>query len=738
VQYAYTEVRPTNGRYAVRRTSSTYPGSYVVSNVYSTGTGTPLDDVTSRVTSVTLAYPDGSGGTTTTGDRIAYRYLGAAQLVGTAYPEPDATHNFYTVPSSVAVYGRLDEFNRIVGDVWTHAGTGTAHDLTLAYDRNGNITKTIDNRHQANGTLAYSHKYDMDDLNRVAKADRGVWSGSAITGSIRNTEEWSLSQTGNWLNDRVNLNGDSDYTDTGEFNETRTSNAINQILTRSTQSNNPVYNQGGQLTDDGKSYKHVYDAFGRLIKLTDRATPASTKAEYRYNGLGQRVAYKLNGTGTWHDLVQDEQWREVAVVDRTNNKLLERTLYHNAGLNGRGGSSYIDSCAIRETNPTTGTYPVMQNRWYTLQNWRADVVATLASDGTLSAWSSYTAYGKQQTWRVADVDDGTGNGVPDEGLTIDDLTLYLAWFEVGDPRADVDDGTGTGALDAGVTIDDLLFYMAYFESGGGDFDSRLGYAGYVKDEAGSGQSGLYHVRYRVYSTELGVWHVKDLIGYRAGENLYSYARSMSIRAIDPFGLEGDYPPGITPPANPLAPIVFPDPFDILKPQQPNPFPFNIQPVSLPRPWYHKLWEHTQNWFTLGNWYTFWLIPSNIWYAGIAWKFSAFAYQPLFSPDDREGARHCLWQAMLTYLINEEVATNIGNHHEFGQQDCADSRRDQYNNLVGRGVGKDAKSSYPNKNSDFGFALMFMMGECSKKVKDGTLIGDPLDIFDPRILPPLFR
>lgn len=551
VQYAYTDdstARPTNGRYSIRRSTSTYPGSYVVTNVYASDTSAPFDNVVGRVTSVTLTYPDGAGGTWTTSDRIRYRYLGLAQLIGTEYPEPNATHNFYTVPSSDVVYAtRLDTFNRVIGDVWTHAGTGTAHDLTLSYDRNGNIISTLDNRHQANGTLTYSNKYDMDDLNRVTKADRGVLSGGSISGSIRHTELWSLSQTGNWLSDKVDLNGGTNYTDSGEYNDTRTYNDLNQISTRDTDSTSGTtgnnysltYDKAGQLTDDGKSYKYLYDAFGRLVKLTDRGSTPSTKAEYRYNGLGQRVAYKLNGTGTWYDLVQDEQWREVGVVDRTNNKLLERTLYHNAGLNGRGGSSYIDSAAIRETNPTSpgsGITPLMQTHWYTLQNWRADVVATLTSNGSLTAWSSYTAYGKQQIWGVADVDDGSGNGVPDGGVTIDDFLLYDAWFEAGDPRADLDDGSGKGIPDGGVTIDDFLFYLDWYGGSGGDFNSRIGYAGYVKDEADSAQSGLYHVRCRGYIPELGKWLSRDPFGYVDSMSLYEYVSARPVCTTDPFGL----------------------------------------------------------------------------------------------------------------------------------------------------------------------------------------------------------
>ena len=66
---------------------------------------------------------------------------------------------------------------------------------------------------------------------------------------------------------------------------------------------------------------------------------------------------------------------------------------------------------------------------------------------------------------VADFDDGSGTGTPDEGVTIDDLLYYLQIFEIGDLCADVDDGSFTGTTDTGVTIDDLLYYLARFESG---------------------------------------------------------------------------------------------------------------------------------------------------------------------------------------------------------------------------------------------------------------------------------
>lgn len=65
----------------------------------------------------------------------------------------------------------------------------------------------------------------------------------------------------------------------------------------------------------------------------------------------------------------------------------------------------------------------------------------------------------------ADVEDGSGRGIPDGGVTIDDLLYYLSLFNAGDQHSDVDDGSFTGTPDGGVTIDDLLYYLLRFEQG---------------------------------------------------------------------------------------------------------------------------------------------------------------------------------------------------------------------------------------------------------------------------------
>ncbi len=65
----------------------------------------------------------------------------------------------------------------------------------------------------------------------------------------------------------------------------------------------------------------------------------------------------------------------------------------------------------------------------------------------------------------ADLDDGTGTGTPDGGVTVDDLVFFVGKFADGDVGADLDDGSGTGTPDGGVTVDDLVFFVTRFAGG---------------------------------------------------------------------------------------------------------------------------------------------------------------------------------------------------------------------------------------------------------------------------------
>lgn len=84
---------------------------------------------------------------------------------------------------------------------------------------------------------------------------------------------------------------------------------------------------------------------------------------------------------------------------------------------------------------------------------------------SVTVCAGYWPNGDMSSRCPADLDDGSGTGMPDGGVTIEDLLYYLVIFNAGDARADLDDGSGTGTRDGGVTIEDLLYMLAHYQSG---------------------------------------------------------------------------------------------------------------------------------------------------------------------------------------------------------------------------------------------------------------------------------
>ena len=231
-------------------------------------------------------------------------------------------------------------------------------------------------------------------------------------------EVWTLSQTGNWDRAKLNVNGDADFTDTGELDDTRVHNDVNELSTRDTDSNSSVnytlaYDAAGNMTDDGKDYKFEWDAFGRLRRVKNQSS--TLLAEYWYNGLGYRLSHKYDtdrdGDCDSNDkkfhYVYDDRWRIVAMYRGTDANPKQQFLYHCAGNGGHGGSSYIDLCVFRDRDAGSGESAQadssLEERLYYCQNWRADVVA-LISTGGMGEWVKYSAYGVPFGLPVGDTD----------------------------------------------------------------------------------------------------------------------------------------------------------------------------------------------------------------------------------------------------------------------------------------------------------------------------------------------
>ncbi len=67
---------------------------------------------------------------------------------------------------------------------------------------------------------------------------------------------------------------------------------------------------------------------------------------------------------------------------------------------------------------------------------------------------------------TSDLDDGSGTGTPDGGVTIDDLVYFIARFSEGSIEADLDDdGQDPTQPDGGVTIEDLVLFLEHYSAG---------------------------------------------------------------------------------------------------------------------------------------------------------------------------------------------------------------------------------------------------------------------------------
>lgn len=413
--------------------------------------------------------------------------------------------------------------------------------------------------------------YTNDGLERLGQAKRGTWGGSSITSPLHD-EQWTLSQTGNWEVYKLDLNGDTDFVDTDELNDDQTFNDVNELTARDTDDNGTdnytlTYDAAGNMTDDGKDYEWVYDAFGRLVEVQNQSQ--QTVAEYSYNGLGYRTGWHhdVDGDGTveantvsntegpWFQFVYDTGWRVTATYRASHYSTWtidanpkEQFVNHAAGLvgiAGSGGSSYIDSVIRRDRDANTNweaqADAMLEERTYTCQNWRADVIALMTSGGVLVNQVRYDPYGKPFGIAKTDLDaDGDVDGT--------DASLFATYHGASTmPYADWNwDGTKDLSDQSAFTSD----YNADSSLGRGDQSyayshangaSRKGHAGYEVDPVLTGSEGwesICHVRNRVFLSQLGRWTRRDPLGQAVGLNLYAYSWSLPLVVLDPKGLVG--------------------------------------------------------------------------------------------------------------------------------------------------------------------------------------------------------
>ncbi len=387
------------------------------------------------------------------------------------------------------------------------------------------------------GTRNFDTQYSNDNLGRLLRARQGSLSGTTL----------------------MDLNGNGTFTDAGD--ETQSSDAtfndVNELTSRtftlsgggSPTTYTYVYDANGNMTDDGKDYTYKYDAFGRLKEVWTRGGGAVKKSEYTYNGLGYRIGwhYDVSRSGggapdgvvdsddPWYWWMHDERWRQIATFRGDDDDPKERFVYHAAGLDGMGGSSYIDAVVLRDKdnsdrwrNESDG---VLEQRRYICQTWRNDTALIATDVGALVEATKFAGYGESFNVPAGDVNS---DGDWDAG----DSAAITGGYDV---NKDIDMDGSVGAAD--VTAADAVT-GGYHAEGRGVLSAdevaiRKGYAGYEVDPILLGSdliAAIHHVRNRVLSSYTGRWSRRDPLGYVDGMGLYESMLSAPIAEYDDSGL----------------------------------------------------------------------------------------------------------------------------------------------------------------------------------------------------------
>ncbi len=537
VSFNTVKSAPAGGRQALRRAGVNYSGHGLVSYAYTVPSG-GFNNEAGRVGRVSFTPRTGAFAVAL----ADYQYMGVGTLVGTDLPQPSVRRDLSENAVGGDKYPDLDRWGRVVESRWTsYKGTGPKdfYSVTLGYDSNSNITSAQDHVHTTGwggtGDGLWDVKYEIDELNRVVGARVGHLSGGAIT-IPKSDEAWTLSQTGNHLLYLRDRNGDLDYSDSGELQDAQTFSLANELRTRDTDNNASVnytlaHDKPGNLTDDGKSYTYVYDGLYRLKEIRDRSSNALV-VEYAYNGLNQRISWREGSAGTWFHALHDDRWRVVGVYRASDTYPKQQFVYHAAGRDGLGGSSYIDAVICRERDANTGAASAsdgtLEERVYYCQNQRADVVAVLSSAGSLIESARYSVFGVPFGMPAGDTDSDGDYDATDKG----NITGTYDIRKDIDLDGDVDAADVTAAGGTGTT----LGWGVLTKTGTAN---RVGYAGYRHEAAVAGVMTLCHLRNRDYWADQGRLLRRDPAGYVDGMSLYAYVQNMAVIAVDPYGLWGN-------------------------------------------------------------------------------------------------------------------------------------------------------------------------------------------------------
>lgn len=368
VQYGYDDA--SSGSNTIRPESVTYPDASVLSYEYGTGENNKL----SRAEKLNWK----------SADVVEYSYIGTQQVVIQEYPEPTTAVEYTLATGAANSYAGMDRFGRIVDLQWKQSSTELVR-IKYGYDRASSRTYRRDEVARAQTPLKkFDELFGYDAVHRLDDFDRGELNSgnTALVGSPTITQGWTLDQTGNWSN--------FNQTVQNALTQTRTHNTVNEITAISETVGlpwaDPAHDANGNMTtipqpgalDD--SYTATWDAWNRLVSLTNDADSNKKVAEYEYDGMNRRTVRKAYDSAGTLDETRNSyfngQWQ--VIEERVDSSTSADRQYV-------WGIRYIDDLVLRDRG---------SERLYALQDANWNVVA-IADDGAGSVQSrfAYQPYG---------------------------------------------------------------------------------------------------------------------------------------------------------------------------------------------------------------------------------------------------------------------------------------------------------------------------------------------------------
>ncbi|MBX3354487.1 MAG: hypothetical protein KF724_02180 [Phycisphaeraceae bacterium] len=523
---------------------------------YAFGSAGGTDDRISRVNEFLFNLTSSSNTS-----MVNHEYVGLGRTILVDLVQPDVQLDFTLSPDgkrssgvsaakqTVGYYPGYDQFGRLALQTWADGALTSASSLPTkpqivalqyGYDERGNRTSVYDVRE--GNQWQRSHVYTNDGLDRLSKARRNTWA-NLISGSPSDgvgTQAWALDLLGNWI--------DTDNWEPGSppapANETRTHNAVNELLTRvlpSSVTHSFTYDAAGNLHTDavtsGATTIYTHDAWNRLLKVeVDDGISVETRLEQEFNGLTWRTL-KREDTDFDGDLDEertftyDGSWRLLEErVDKDIDSDLDKRVQYVWGLR------YIDDCLMHRADVNNdGSYGASggEGTWYHLTDGMFSTVAVLDPAAAVVERVSYDAYGQARHQTAGDIN---GDGATD-GADLS-IVLGIGTKSIGQSgyRAEAD-LTRNGTVNSGDLAVVLGNWAGSLASGlisdPAGPDNAIGWDGYAFNAA----TADYIVRYRGYDPVQGRWKRHDPLGYIESTNLYQYAASVPLSRIDPFGQE---------------------------------------------------------------------------------------------------------------------------------------------------------------------------------------------------------